>query len=127
MGRVLVCAVISAAGYRYTVAPQWFLLACRYKRLVQVSPLLARVAEGYDVQPCRETGALRLYDLKHKVSYSIPSQWEQVEQAYLQDPSGRSVSLLERRAAIDDDCLFRDTRPVVIGRSFIGGELRTNV
>lgn len=86
--------------------------------------MLAKVAEGYDVRPDGETGALRLYDLNSDVSYSIPSQWRQVEKAYLEDPSGRSVSLPERQAAIDDDCLFSDAREVVVGRGWIGGEIQ---
>lgn len=122
--RAFVCIVISAAGYHYQVAPAWFNLACKYRRLIQESPLRAKVADGYDVRPDTETGALRLYDLDSEVSYSIPSQWEQVEKAFLEDPSGRSVSLSQRQEAIDEDCLFSDAKPMVIGRAFIGGELR---
>ena len=121
--RALVCAVISAAGYHYQVAPAWFNLAVRYRRLIQQSPLLARVADGYDVRPDGETGALRLYDLSSETSYSIPSQWEQVERAYFEDPSGRSVSLTDRQQAIDEECLFSDAKPVVINRGWIGGHL----
>lgn len=119
-----VCVVISAAGYHYQVAPAWFNLAVRYKRLLQESPLLAKVADGYDVRPDNDTGALRLYDLNNQISYSIPSQWEQIERAFLEDPSGRSLSLADRAAAIDDDCLFSDAQPVVIRRGFIGGDLK---
>lgn len=122
-GRVFICVVISAAGVRHQVAPQWFNLAVRYRRLVQIKPLLAKVAPGYDVHPCVKTGALRLFDLNSEVSYSIPSQWERIERAYLEDPSGRSLSLKERQDAIDEDCLFGDRKEVVIARGWVGGEL----
>ena len=100
-GHAFVCTVISATGRKYEVAPGWFVLAIRYKRLIQEKPLLARVAKGYDVAPCNETGALRLYDLENEISYSIPSQWARIEREYLMDPSGRSVSLAERQGLLE--------------------------
>lgn len=99
------------------------ILHARYRHLIQVSPLKAKVAPGYDIHPDAETGALRLYDAANEIGYPIPSQWRQVERQFLLDPSGRSVGADERAAAIDEECLFANLPAIVIKRAFLGGEL----
>lgn len=92
--------------------------------LSSANQMRARVISGYDVRP-NAAGRLAIVNLDDQAGASIKSQWEiQIEPEFLKDPSGRSVTYEQRQAAIDEECRGLKRFRQVVGRGFIGGEIR---
>ena len=117
--RACVCVILSAAGDAYPVAASWFNRAVRYRYLIQITPLRAQVAPGYDVEPDPvQHGALQVFQLNPPTGPSVRTNSMVVDRLWIYNLDGPWVTPAERQAAIDLECACGDARAVVIRRGW---------